>query len=115
MIIKLSVIGSRSFQNELLLNDTLGSLNDSIGLIISGGAKGADKFAEKWAIQNKVPFKPILPEWDKFGKAAGIKRNRLIVEESDFCLIFWDGKSSGTRSSIDFCKKLKKPCKVIYF
>lgn len=115
MSFKLSVIGSRSFQNEILLNDTLGSLQDSIELIISGGAKGADKFAEKWAIRNKIPFKPILPEWDKFRKAAGIKRNRLIVEESDFCLIFWDGKSAGTKSSIEFCKKFKRPFQIIYF
>jgi hypothetical protein len=115
MSIKLSVIGSRSFENEFLLHDTLGSLNVSIELIISGGAKGADKFAEKWAIQNRIPFKPILPQWDKFGKAAGIKRNRIIVEEADFCLIFWDGKSRGTKSTIDFCEKLKKPFKLVLF
>lgn len=115
MSLKLSVIGSRSFQNEDLLCNTIEGISDSITLIISGGAKGADELAEKWAKRNSIPFKPILPEWEKFGKAAGIKRNRLIVEESDFCLIFWDGKSAGTKSSIEFCKKLKRPFQVINF
>ncbi len=115
MSLKLSVIGSRSFHNEDLLYNTIENINDSITLIISGGAKGADELAKKWAKRNNIPFKPILPEWEKFGKAAGIKRNRLIVEESDFCLIFWDGKSAGTKSSIEFCKKLKRPFQVINF
>ena len=51
----------------------------------------------------------------KFGKAAGIIRNKQIVEDADFCIIFWDGKSKGTKNTIDLCNKLHKKYRLITF
>jgi hypothetical protein len=115
MSIKLAIIGSRSFSNYNDLDNAIKDLNFDLALIISGGASGADQLAESWANANKIAFKAILPQWTRYGKGAGIVRNQLIVEEADFCLIFWDGKSLGTKSTIAFCEKLEKSFKLILF
>ena len=112
---KLAVIGSRSFDNFELLNKEIISLNTEIIQIISGGAQGADSLAEKWSIQNNVKITVIKPDWLKYGKGAGIKRNEEIIKNCDFCIAFWDGKSKGTTSSIKFCKKYSIPHKIVLY
>ncbi len=43
---KIAVVGSRNFNNYQLLKDTLDKYKEKCELIISGGAKGADKLAK---------------------------------------------------------------------
>ena len=112
---KLAIIGSRSFDNYDLLNNEILSLGIIISEVISGGAKGADALAEKWAIQNNIALTIIKPNWNKFGRAAGIKRNEEIIKKCDLVIAFWDGKSSGTASSIKFCEKYSKTHKIILY
>ena len=42
-------------------------------------------------------------------------RNTDIIKNSDFVFAFWDGKSKGTKDSIDKSKKLNIPIKVIRY
>jgi len=113
----LAIIGSRDFNNYDLLKQTILSLiniND-VNSIVSGGANGADKLAEKFAEEfglQKIIFKP---DWNKFGKSAGIIRNSDIVKNSDMVIAFWDGNSKGTKKSIDISKKLGKKLKVVTY
>ena len=46
---RLAVIGSRDFENTVMLNEILLKHKHEITLIISGGSKGADAMAEQWA------------------------------------------------------------------
>jgi len=112
---KIAVIGSRNFTDYVLLENELLGIKDKIDLIISGGAKGADAFAEKWALKNNIPIEVIKPDWNIYGKAAGVVRNRLIIESCTYCYAFWDNKTKGTLYSINYCKKLLKPIKIINF
>ena len=112
---KLAVIGSRSFDNFELLNNEILSLGNEITEIISGGAKGADLLAEKWAKQNNVISTIIKPIWSIYGRGAGIIRNEDIIQKCDYCIAFWDGKSKGTLSSIKFCVKYSKPHKIVLY
>ena len=48
------------------------------------------------------------PDWKRYSRGAGIVRNKSMVETADLVIIFWDGISNGTKSVIDFCKKLNK-------
>ena len=112
---KLAVIGSRSFDNFELLNKEIQTLGPEITEIISGGANGADLLAEKWAIENQIKLTIIKPNWSLYGKGAGIKRNEKIINDCNYCIAFWDGKSKGTLSSIKFCVKYSKPHKVVLY
>jgi hypothetical protein len=44
---------------------------------------------------------------------AGPIRNKLIVEVCDEVIAFWDGKSTGTKHSINYAKELGKPFQII--
>jgi hypothetical protein len=110
---KLAIIGSRSFDNYDLLNNEILSLGIIISEVISGGAKGADNLAEKWAINNQIELTIIKPNWSLYGRGAGIKRNEKIINDCDYCIAFWDGKSKGTLSSIKFCEKYSKPHTIV--
>lgn len=109
---KVAIIGSRGFNDYEFLKSKLLEHVKSIECILSGGAKGADSLAERFAIEYNIPTKIFLPDWKQFGRSAGIVRNKEIVKESDHCFIFWDGESKGTKSVIDFCKKLNKDATV---
>jgi len=109
---KLAVIGSRSFNDMELLNDTLSKYD--IELLISGGAKGADALAEHYALKNNIPVLIFKPDWD-IGKHAGFIRNTTIIESCDHVVAFWDGKSKGTMDSIKKAKMLGKQCDIITF
>ena len=110
-----AVIGSRSFNDSLLLEYELNAIKEKINLVISGGAKGADKLAEKWAIENNIPTVVIKPDWKTFGRAAGLVRNKQIIASCDCCYAFWDQKSKGTLFTINYCKQMLKPIKIINF
>lgn len=112
---RLAIVGSRTFNNKALLENTLNNHKDRITLVVSGGAKGADSLGESWAVQNNIPVKVFKPEWHKYGKSAGTVRNKLIIQECDMCIAFWDGKSKGTANSIFICEKLNKKVSVIRY
>lgn len=110
---KAAIIGSRGFDNYNLVCETLSEYENQITLMVSGGAKGADKLGEKWAKEKNKEVLIFYPEWEKYGKSAGFKRNKDIIENSDIVFAFWDGQSKGTQSSIELSKKLNKELKII--
>ena len=87
----------------------------NVDLIISGGAKGADKLAELLANEYQIPLKIFIPDWKTHGYQAGFIRNTYIVEESDKVIAFWDGKSKGTLDSINKAKRMFKPVMIIEY
>lgn len=81
--------------------------------ILSGTAEGADKIGEMIAASLKIPVKRYPADWKKFGKAAGYKRNYTMGVLATEALIFWDGKSKGSKMMGDIMLSLKKPFKII--
>ena len=55
----------------------------------------------------------FLPEYDKYGRQAPLIRNKLIVENCDCLIAFWDGVSRGTKYTIDYATKMGKPVKIV--
>ena len=100
-----AVVGSRSFNNYEALEQVLFSATSFDDTIISGGAKGTDTLAEKFANDNGIKLKVIEANWDGYGKMAGFIRNDKIIEEADYLIAFWDGYSKGTKDSIEKARK----------
>lgn len=113
--ITLAIVGSRSFTNYTLLCDTMAKVKSKVTRIVSGGANGADKLAEKYADEMGIPMQLFLPQWSEYGRSAGYRRNHLICEASDCMLAFWDGESKGTAHSIRIMKEMGKPVHVVHF
>lgn len=109
-----AVVGTREFNNYPLLKTTLDKIT-GIGCIVSGGAKGADTLAEKYAAENALETVIYLPKYDKYGRGAPLKRNEEIVNASDMVVAFWDGKSRGTANTIANARKKGKALTVINY
>ena len=106
-----AVIGSRGFNDYALLKKELDKLK--ITKIISGGAKGADTLALRYAKENKIPIIEFKPEYEKYGIKAPLVRNKTIIEKSEAVITFWDGKSRGTAYTINYAKKNNKQVNII--
>jgi hypothetical protein len=107
---KLIIAGGRNFNDYERLQRTCWV--NQFTTIISGGATGADTLGIKLAHEKGCKVIKIEAEWGKYGKAAGPIRNQKMAAIADKCICFWDGKSKGTKSMIDICKKKGIPCQV---
>ena len=108
---KIAVIGSRNYPHLDAVERYVSSLTKDT-MLVSGGAAGVDITALNTARKVGLHYKTILPEWDKYGKVAGFRRNLLIIAEADLVMAFWDGKSKGTKHSIDVAKMSGIPVKI---
>ncbi len=109
---RILVCGSRGFADYKKLSKELATYQ--ITHLISGGAKGADGLAERWANENKIPKTILNAEWEKYGKRAGYVRNVAMLNESpDIIVAFWDGQSRGTKMMIDLAIRAQKRVHVI--
>lgn len=113
---KLAIIGSRNLQISNL-GDYILRLekftSEEVSEIVSGGARGVDSCAKKFALENNLKLTEFLPEYDKYQRSAPLKRNIQIIDYADVVMAFWDGKSRGTEYVIRNCKLKKK--KIIIF
>jgi len=111
---KLAIVGSRTYENWdeflKLVQDVI--YVDGITKIVSGGAKGADKLAEKFADFFEIEKEIYHADWNKHGRSAGYIRNKDIIKNSDIVVAFWDGESKGTKHAIDLVLKYKKELHV---
>ncbi len=113
---KLAIVGSRNFTDYNKFLDIVQKyFREEIDEIISGGAYGADSLAYRFAKNWKIPFQEFTPNWEKYGKKAGIIRNQKIVDRADIVIAFWDGFSKGTKDTLNKAEQSKKPTFIIYF
>lgn len=107
---KLAIIGSRNCP-PINIEEHLKYVPDTI---ISGGAVGVDTYAQEFAKKKGLKLIIFYPNYEKYGKAAPLKRNELIVAECDCLIAFWDGVSRGTKFTIDYATKQNKPVKIVH-
>lgn len=116
---KLVVAGSRSFQNfkeadKILMSVLRNRFSEGV-TIVSGGARGADTIGEMFALKHKLEIERYIPDWDKYGKAAGFRRNKQMAENSNATILFWDGESKGTLDMHSRTLEFNNPLIVVYF
>jgi len=116
-MIKIIIAGTRTFNDYNLLKDKLDRAKAHFGAfeIVSGGAKGADSLGERYAHENNLPIKQFLPDWDKFKKSAGYRRNEDMAKYADACIVFWDGISKGTEHMINLAKQYNIQLSIVKY
>lgn len=105
---RVAVIGSRNLE----VRDLENYLPRETSVIVSGGARGVDSSARSFAEGHGIPLLEFLPEYERYGRAAPIRRNIKIIESADLVLAFWDGRSRGTAFVIKECRRRGVPCRV---
>ncbi len=74
--------------------------------VVSGGAAGVDSWAVQVAACAGLSVDVLAADWARFGRGAGIVRNRQLVAslrpglDGDVLVAFWDGSSAGTGYTI---------------
>lgn len=106
---KVAVIGSRC----LTITDLGNYLPYNCTEIVSGGANGIDTCAENYADEHQLRLTVFTPYYQHYKRGAPSIRNRQIVDYADMVIAFWDGKSRGTKSVIEYCKQTETPCRII--
>ena len=130
--LKIGVVGSRKFTDYRFLCDELDGCRWLWGdfTVVSGGAKGADTLAVRWANERGLPFLVFEAQWEDLSHPdallkqrtdgtvydvyAGFRRNQTIVDSSDKMVAFWDGISKGTASSVGRARKRGLPIYVFW-
>lgn len=131
---RIIIAGGRDFTDyELLRKESLRAVRETFGKvnkedvwIISGRARGADSLGERFAKEFDLNLKYFPANWDKYGKAAGFRRNEEManycrglnetdVDVKNMVLCFWDGKSKGTHHMIEIAKNKKMNVKIIKY
>lgn len=115
------VTGSRTIEDADFINSTLDRYE--IARIIVGDAAGVDKIVKMYADAHQIPIegeveegKVWVPDWKRFGKAAGNIRNGEMVKRllsfsnndkynGIVGIAFWDGHSRGTKNCINQMQK----------
>lgn len=106
---KLAVVGSRSLE----IHDLGRYLPAGVTEIVSGGAKGVDSSARRYALDSGIVLTEILPKYGLYGKRAPLLRDDEIAACCDRMLAFWDGRSRGTVYTVKIAQKLGKPVTMI--
>lgn len=115
---KVAIIGTRTFSNYTLLESKVleilsGGVQSMCTEIVSGGAPGTDQLAAQFATAHTIPIKIFPADWATFGKSAGPRRNKEIVDYADIIIAFWDGQSPGTRNTIQLARTSGKPVTIV--
>ncbi len=119
MIKKIVVSGCRDFNNydiaKRFIDACISRVRKEHELVfISGGCQGADMLGERYARENGITIERYEAEWDKYGKAAGPIRNKQMAQVCDYVICFWDGKSRGTKTMVEFAEQFGKTIRIKY-
>lgn len=108
---RILVCGGRDFNDRAVVISALDSLvmargwitrKDDFGnflpsvVIIHGDARGADRIADDWAVNNWCDIESYPADWETDGKAAGPIRNQRMIDEGtpDLVVAFPGGRGT---------------------
>jgi len=98
---KVLITGSREGISKKEVYKSLNKHRVDMELLINGGAKGVDAYANEWAIENGIPTKVVRPI-NESNKIDYLFRNCIMIGMSDKVIALWDGKSKGTKFTWDY-------------
>lgn len=134
-MMKVAIIGSRSYTNSRKVKDFIFKLKENFGdelEIVSGGQKeGSDGYAKKFALELDVKYSEFPPQHYshnmhcvrpnyEYGKKYYVsnyfKRNKQIADYSDRVVAFVSdlkNVTSGTLSTLKYAEELNKKSIII--
>ena len=90
--------GSRYQTDEKMVFDVLDHLHAKtpITLLVHGACKGTDLLCEAWAMKRGIPTVAYEPDWDRWGRSAGPRRNSEMLqsEKPDLVIAFPGGRGT---------------------
>lgn len=106
---RVGIVGSRFFTNYELFKKIVLESGFEITSVVSGGARGVDTLAKKYAKELNLPLFEFYPDYLIFGSKAPLVRNKEIVNNSDKLIAIPTYGSRGTWNTIRHAKARKIP------
>lgn len=123
---KVAIVGDREITDYSVIEKAVEQSGFNITEVVSGGARGVDNLAERWARDHNVPCKVFKADWNnlrapgavvktnkwrkKYNANAGFQRNQDIVDYAEAVIAIQpNGPTSGTQDTVRKTKKAKKP------
>ncbi len=98
---RVAIVGSRHFSDLGRVTEYVKSL-PARASIITGSASGVDATATKAAREKDVSVQVIPASFDELADPArAAARNQRLVDACDVLVAFWDGRSQGTRTTVE--------------
>jgi len=115
--LKIVIAGSRAITDyDELLKALTGAINNNVITradsfeIISGGARGVDTLARRYAQEVGYKLVEMKPQYQhNRDLSAPLRRNIDMANYGDILVAVWDGKSTGTKHMIAQMQKRGKP------
>lgn len=108
MEVRVLVCGGRDYQDWKKVQEVLGSMK--ISAIIHGKARGADYMAGYYARENGIEEIACPADWNRYGKAAGKRRNAEMLSKHrpDVVVAF-----PGGYGTADMVKRAEEACLTV--
>lgn len=105
------VAGSRYITDYEFVKRCIQTSGIPVSQIISGGARGVDSLAEKYANEFRIPCQIVPADWNKYGKAAGMVRNKLMAKlgEALIAIKITTDICAGTQNMIECAQARELP------
>ena len=98
------IVGSRTIDDKEYIFKKLNEFESFLGKpeeVVTGGARGVDTLAYRWAASKHFLTRLFYPDWNKYGKSAGVLRNAAMADyvcqfDNPVLILIWDGESKGS-------------------
>ena len=89
-------------RNVHMSRDQLETLNEvharwEFSEVVVGDASGIDREGALWARAQRIPVKIFAADWRAYGRAAGPKRNKAMLDYAGtdaICFVFFGGRGT---------------------
>lgn len=92
------VCGGRDFTDRDAVFRALDAQREALGItaIAHGAARGVDTLAMEWAHARGVACTAFPADWERYGRAAGVRRNAAMLEKArpDLVIAFPGGRGT---------------------
>lgn len=109
------VCGGRDYDQWNTVRSVLEDVKSvgGIALVISGGASGADRLAERWAQHERIPLCVFPANWRFDGRKAGPLRNQAMLDfaRPDLVVAFPGGR--GTEDMVTRAMAARLPIREV--
>ena len=119
MTLRILITGSREWTDRATIRRALVEAGHRSGVhprdtvVVHGGARGADTIADEVADAFGCQVEVHPADWDRYGKAAGHRRNaEMVALGADVVLAFPLGASPGTRGCMKLAENAGIPVRV---
>lgn len=116
------IAGSRKFSYYVKLKENCDRIlrekledEECCIVIVSGHAQGADTLGEQYAHERRLQLDAHPADWKKYGRSAGVIRNKEMAESADGLIAFPQGgkENRGTRNMIKIARAKGLQCYIV--